>query len=139
VTVYTSKSSALKKKVIEIFCTLFCWSIARKLHLEYEFRVCLDKSHVVAQYPPVVAQLVKATGGYHQTEDAAVLGSNPAPLTVSWTGPGNMTVYYKTNFRVGGVPAWVKTIKKVKIARYGTYTVVYSNESNLIWSCLACK
>jgi hypothetical protein len=30
----------------------------------------------------VVAQLAKATGGY-QTEDAAVPGSNPAPLTVS--------------------------------------------------------
>jgi hypothetical protein len=40
----------------------------------------------------VVAQLAKATGR-HQTEDAADPGSNPAPLTVSWTGPGTMTVY----------------------------------------------
>jgi hypothetical protein len=30
----------------------------------------------------VVAQLFKATGRY-QSEDAAVLGSNPAPFTVS--------------------------------------------------------
>jgi hypothetical protein len=33
---------------------------------------------VVAQYGDVVAQLAKATGR-HQTEDAAVPGSNPAP------------------------------------------------------------
>jgi hypothetical protein len=37
-----------------------------------------------------------------------VPGSNPAPLTVSYTGPGNMTANYKTNLRLGGVPAWVK-------------------------------
>jgi hypothetical protein len=30
-----------------------------------------------------------------QTEDAAVPGSNSASLTVSWTGPRNMTVYLK--------------------------------------------
>jgi hypothetical protein len=36
---------------------------------------------------------------------AVVPNSNPASLTVSCTGPGNMTVYYcKTNLRVGGVP-----------------------------------
>jgi hypothetical protein len=33
---------------------------------------------VVAQFGDVVAQLAKATGR-HQTEDAAVPGSNPAP------------------------------------------------------------
>jgi hypothetical protein len=33
---------------------------------------------VVAQYGDVVAQLAKATGR-HQTEDADVPGSNPAP------------------------------------------------------------
>jgi hypothetical protein len=37
---------------------------------------------VVAQMRDVVAQLVKATGR-HQTEDAAVPGSNPAPPTVT--------------------------------------------------------
>jgi hypothetical protein len=37
---------------------------------------------VVAQLGDVVAQLAKATVR-HQTEDAAVPGSNPAPLTVS--------------------------------------------------------
>jgi hypothetical protein len=37
---------------------------------------------VVAQCGDVVAQLVKATGR-HQTEDAAVPSSNPAPPTVS--------------------------------------------------------
>jgi hypothetical protein len=39
------------------------------------------KGGVVAK-GDVVAQLVKATEGY-QTEDAAVSGSNPAPLIVS--------------------------------------------------------
>jgi hypothetical protein len=39
---------------------------------------------------------------------AAVPSSNPASLMVSCTGPGNMTVYYKTNLVVGGVPAWVR-------------------------------
>jgi hypothetical protein len=58
----------------------------------------------------VVAQLVKATGR-HQTEDAAVPSSNPAPPTVSWTGPGTMTVYHKTNLSMGGVSAWEKTKK----------------------------
>jgi hypothetical protein len=42
----------------------------------------------------VVAQLAKATG-WHQTEDEAVPGANPASLTVSWTEPGTMTVYQK--------------------------------------------
>jgi hypothetical protein len=37
---------------------------------------------VVAQLGDVVAQLAKATVR-HQIEDAAVPGSNPAPLTVS--------------------------------------------------------
>jgi hypothetical protein len=55
----------------------------------------------------VVAQLAKANG-WHQTANEAVPGSNPAPLTASWTGPGNMAVYYKINLRVGGVPAWVE-------------------------------
>jgi hypothetical protein len=62
----------------------------------------------------VVAQVVKATGGY-QTEDAEVPGSNPAPLTVSWTGTGNMAVYHKTNLRLGGVSAWVKKFINTKI------------------------
>jgi hypothetical protein len=34
--------------------------------------------------------VVKSTG-WHQTEDAVVPSSIPAPPTVSWTGPGNMT------------------------------------------------
>jgi hypothetical protein len=42
----------------------------------------------------VVAQLAKATG-WHQTANAVVPGSNPASLTVSWTGPGNITGYQK--------------------------------------------
>jgi hypothetical protein len=47
--------------------------------------------------------LVKSTGR-HQIENAVVPNSNPAPLTVSWTGPGNMTVYYKNKSQGGRRP-----------------------------------
>jgi hypothetical protein len=42
----------------------------------------LSWGDVVAQFGDVVAQLAKATGR-HQTEDAAVPGSNPSPPTVT--------------------------------------------------------
>jgi hypothetical protein len=68
----------------------------------------------------VVAQLAKATG-LHQTEDAAVPGSNPAPPTVSWTGPGGQEIWLCIikikNLSMWGVSAWVKnSFKKLKSA-----------------------
>jgi hypothetical protein len=52
----------------------------------------------------VVAQLVKATG-QHQTEDAAVPSSNPAPPQSPEWGSGTMTVYHKTNLSMVSVSA----------------------------------
>jgi hypothetical protein len=63
----------------------------------------------------VVALLVKATG-LHQTEDAAVPSSNPAPPhSLLNAGPGTMTVYQKSNLRMGDVSAWVKKQNKKQI------------------------
>jgi hypothetical protein len=50
----------------------------------------------------VVAQWFKSNGR-NRTDPS----SNPAPPTVSWTGPGNIT---KTNLTVWGVTSWVKKI-----------------------------
>jgi hypothetical protein len=79
------------------------------LNCRYSCRQYRIKSHQrdVVAHRNAVAQLTKATG-WHQTANAVVPGSNPASFTVSWTGPGNTTVYLKTSRRVGGVPAWAK-------------------------------
>jgi hypothetical protein len=57
----------------------------------------ISKKHVFTSPQPgdVVAQLAKATGR-HQTEDAAVPGSNPAPpqSPERGTGPGYLTVLH---------------------------------------------
>jgi hypothetical protein len=58
------------------------------------------------------AILNKIMDHFHNEIISAVPGSNPAPPTVTWTGPGNMTVYHKSNLSMWGVSAWVKTIKK---------------------------
>jgi hypothetical protein len=63
----------------------------------------------------VMAQLAKATG-WHQAANAVVPGSNPASLTVSWTGPGIVTVYQK---QVSGWEASLSEQKKKRLRELG--------------------
>jgi hypothetical protein len=77
-----------------------------------------SKWELVARAPKiyvgdVVAQLAKATGWARLQRSSS--GLDPGvPHTVSWGAAGTMNVYHKSNFRMWGVPSWVKTIDKIK-------------------------
>jgi hypothetical protein len=68
--------------------------------------------YVVAQFGDVVAQWLSPLGDTRLSRSSPEFEYGFPHSLPNWTGSWNMTVCYKTNLRVGGVPAWVKNKKK---------------------------